>query len=317
MSEQIVRARFETRNVDEGVAIVREAYPGSEWRAPKDRPFASALSFVGDDRLTLFGMDQRATVDAVFPPQPAFIIGSPTPSALTLEAGRDRIDVARPFLYPHEPLTAHWDEELHLRVVQVDAPTVRMVAAARYGVEPGTLRMTGTAPVSPQLEAFWNAVAAHARQLADDEALFSADLVRNDLLQMVVAAMLTVFPHNLADRVVPHDAAETGAASVRRAISYMEEHVAEPVTLADIAAAARMTPRGLRSVFRHSLDTTPMAYLRRLRLDGARDDLRDGDPIRGVTVAAVAARWGFTDLHRFTEAYLDAYGESPSDTLHS
>ena len=60
MSDRVRRTTYATRDVDEGVAVVREAYTGSEWRAPKDRPFYSAMTFIGDDRLTLFRMQHGA-----------------------------------------------------------------------------------------------------------------------------------------------------------------------------------------------------------------------------------------------------------------
>lgn len=126
-------------------------------------------------------MDQRATVDATFPAQESSIIGAPTRSALRLADGRDRIDVTRPFLYPLRELTANWDEELHLRVVQLDEQTVRDVAAVRYGAAPELLRMTGSAPATPQLERYWNRVVAFARHVVDDEELFDSDVIRHDV----------------------------------------------------------------------------------------------------------------------------------------
>jgi AraC-like DNA-binding protein len=79
-------------------------------------------------------------------------------------------------------------------------------------------------------------------------------------------------------------------------------------------AAAHVTPRGLQLAFRRHLDTTPMAYLRRVRLDHAREDLRAAIAGDGHTVTTIAARWGFTPSH-FTQHYRAAYGELPSHTL--
>jgi transcriptional regulator GlxA family with amidase domain len=66
--------------------------------------------------------------------------------------------------------------------------------------------------------------------------------------------------------------------------------------------------------FRRHLNTTPTAYLRQVRLAQAHEALRDAVPGDGVTVTAVAARWGFTPS-RFTERYRAAYGVLPSHTL--
>jgi AraC-like DNA-binding protein len=316
MREHVVRSAFETTDVDEGVAVVREAYPGSEWRAPQDRPFSSALSFVGDRDLTFFDMDQRATVDATFPRQPSFIIGSPTEPTLSVSAGRDDLDVTRPFLYPQRELHAAWHEELSLRVVQIREDAVRQVAAARYDIAPDSLKMLGTAPISRALERYWNHVVAHARAVADDIELFDVNPVRGDLAQHIIGAMLIVFPHNMSDHVAPSDRTHTAAKAVKRAIAYMEANRSESFSLADVAAAARLSQRGLQSAFRRDLGTTPFGYLQKLRLDGARQDLLAADPTAGATVSATARRWGFSHLGRFASVYRETYGEAPSRTLH-
>jgi AraC-like DNA-binding protein len=223
--------------------------------------------------------------------------------------------VTRPFLYPLRELTAAWDEELHLRVAQLDEQTVRDVAAARHGTAPELLQMTGTAPATPQLERYWNQVVAFARKVADDEQLFAVDLIRHDLLHTLTGAMLTAFPHSFSDRTASHDAAAGATASVRRAIAYMEEHAGEGITTAQLAAAARLSPRGLQNAFQRQLGTSPVAYLRRVRLEGARRHLLAADPTRGATVAGIARRWGFVQLGRFATSYREAYDEYPAHTL--
>jgi transcriptional regulator GlxA family with amidase domain len=84
--------------------------------------------------------------------------------------------------------------------------------------------------------------------------------------------------------------------------------------IADIAANAHVTIRAVQLAFRRHLDTTPMAYLRRVRLDHAHHDLSAAGP-EDKTVAAVAHRWGFTSSSRFAAYYRQAFGVHPSQTL--
>jgi transcriptional regulator GlxA family with amidase domain len=113
------------------------------------------------------------------------------------------------------------------------------------------------------------------------------------------------------------DGSDHGRAVLRRAVAHIEQHHADPnLTMADIAAAARATPRTVQYAFRSRLDTTPMNYLRRVRLARAHEDLRRADPA-STTVTAVAARWGFLHPGRFAFYYRQAYRETPSATLHS
>ncbi|MUN63776.1 helix-turn-helix domain-containing protein [Kocuria sediminis] len=92
-----------------------------------------------------------------------------------------------------------------------------------------------------------------------------------------------------------------------------ETHLAEPIGLPEIAAAARLSPRGLQAAFRRHLDTTPTGYLRTARIDAAHTDLLAASGAQ--TVAEVAARWGFAHPGRFAAAYRDHYGETPAETL--
>jgi AraC-like DNA-binding protein len=57
-----------------------------------------------------------------------------------------------------------------------------------------------------------------------------------------------------------------------------------------------------------------MTYLREVKLARVRADLLEADP-SSTTVAAVASRWGFNHLSRFTEMYRRKYGVLPSVTL--
>jgi AraC-like DNA-binding protein len=59
-----------------------------------------------------------------------------------------------------------------------------------------------------------------------------------------------------------------------------------------------------------------MAYVRVVRLRHAHRDLRSADPTHN-TVAAIAHRWGFTNLSRFAAAHKTMYGQTPLQALHA
>jgi transcriptional regulator GlxA family with amidase domain len=103
-------------------------------------------------------------------------------------------------------------------------------------------------------------------------------------------------------------------ATVRRMVAYIDAHLDQPLSVVDIARAACVTPRAVQLAFRRHLDTTPMTYVRRARLEQAHRQLRDSTLNDGVTVTAVATRWGFTPS-RFAQHYRATYGQRPSRTL--
>ncbi len=107
----------------------------------------------------------------------------------------------------------------------------------------------------------------------------------------------------------------SGRPAVRRSLDYIEEHLAEPITLADLVRATGMSSRSIQTGFKEDLLTTPVAYIRERRLDKVRAALMSAVPGEGITVTEVAERWGFSHLGSFSVLYREKYGESPSQTL--
>ncbi len=61
-------------------------------------------------------------------------------------------------------------------------------------------------------------------------------------------------------------------------MTFIDEHAHQDISTADIAAAAHVTIRAVQLAFRRHLDTTPLEYLRRVRLDRAHQELMAGHP---------------------------------------
>jgi len=100
---------------------------------------------------------------------------------------------------------------------------------------------------------------------------------------------------------------------VRRAIDFIRAHANQVITLADIAAAAQTSPRALQEGFKRFKETTPMTYLRNVRLMRAHEDLLD--PTKPRSVSGIAVSWGFFHMGEFSAQYKQVYGRSPSETL--
>lgn len=99
---------------------------------------------------------------------------------------------------------------------------------------------------------------------------------------------------------------------VKRAIDYMRANKHLPIRVQDIANASGVSVRALEFGFRSFRSTTPAAYLRRLRLEAARDELRNTQST--VPIFQVAFKWGFSNPGRFSQLYHTAFGEYPSST---
>lgn len=141
-----------------------------------------------------------------------------------------------------------------------------------------------------------------------------AALVVGGAISLLASTLLHVFPNTYADAEC-NDHPEVSSPLVRQAIDYIRANCARDIAIADVATAINVTPRAVQYMFRRHLDTTPVAYLRQVRLERAHRDLLAADPTT-ATVSAIATRWGFAHTGRFSQVYRAEFGESPSVTLH-
>jgi len=91
------------------------------------------------------------------------------------------------------------------------------------------------------------------------------------------------------------------------AVSYMEDHYLEPITLVDIAKQSDISVRHLNRIFRTYYNTTPINYLLHLRLERACMLLAKTD----LPITQVSLNSGFNDSNYFTRQFRKTYGMSP------
>jgi len=100
---------------------------------------------------------------------------------------------------------------------------------------------------------------------------------------------------------------------VRRAERFIIDNAGASITVSDVSDNLGISLRSLQVAFRQWRETTPTAFLRRVRLQLVRDELlRSG---REANVTTIALRHGFSHLGRFSAQYRSAFGEGPSATL--
>ncbi|MFZ2501713.1 MAG: AraC family transcriptional regulator [Nocardioides sp.] len=154
--------------------------------------------------------------------------------------------------------------------------------------------------------------------------LFAEIMARGSLIQtgvgmdsleeLMISTLLYIQHSNYSDRLAT-PARRSGRVAVRRSIEYIERHLAEPISLGDLAAYTKMSTRSIQAGFREDLDTTPVAFIRDRRLDQVRRTLMEAMPGDGLNVTDAAQRWGFSHLGNFSVIYRQRFGESPSQTL--
>lgn len=96
--------------------------------------------------------------------------------------------------------------------------------------------------------------------------------------------------------------------AVRAGIAVMRERLADPLTLADIAAEVHLSVYHFIRVFRDATGETPHRFLTRLRIERARHLLAT----TALTVGQIAERCGFSSPGALSSAFLSHVGVRPS-----
>ncbi len=204
--------------------------------------------------------------------------------------------------------TSNWHEG-----VKFDIRTVRRLLLRTFdgratlqniGLEP---QLDLSTPAGQTLQHLIQAIGAAMR----DERVRSEKataLMSEAALQLVFNG----FQHRFSDRLDRYRPDATSR-QIGAAVDYMRANMHQALTLGDIAEAAGISERSLQHGFRRCLETTPLAYLRDIRLEAVYSELSSAE--NQLPVNEVALKWGFTHMSRFAARYRAAYGELPSGTL--
>ena len=149
-------------------------------------------------------------------------------------------------------------------------------------------------------------------ELLDDENSQLSPLVVRELEQAVIVQLLFASRHNFSD-LLEREPQDTAPVHVRRVEAYIEANWHRPITIEALVQIAGVSMRTLFRAFERVRGCSPMAFVRRVRLEHARGLLLNPDDTTSVTGIAVLC--GFSNLGHFAGAYRTLFGERPSQTL--
>ncbi|MFE5707660.1 AraC family transcriptional regulator [Rhodococcus koreensis] len=140
-------------------------------------------------------------------------------------------------------------------------------------------------------------------------------MARDQLESFIMSQLLAAGDHPYKDDLLA-PAPQVKLGRLKPVVDFIEMNADEPLTPNELARAGSMSVRTLHASFQRCFGLSPMAYVRKVRLEHVREELltrRDHDP--DLRVTDVATRWGFFHLGRFAQQYKERFGESPSDTM--
>jgi AraC-like DNA-binding protein len=137
------------------------------------------------------------------------------------------------------------------------------------------------------------------RDARHEQGLLGHPLAAKSIEGALVDGLLLAQPHNYSDALL-HGTRVAPPRTVREAIELLEAHPDQAWSAPALASQVHVSVRALQERFQRALDTTPMRYLREVRLRRVREDLLAATS-DVATVGAIVHRWGILDQGRFAE----------------
>ncbi|MBM7801380.1 AraC-like DNA-binding protein [Curtobacterium luteum] len=299
---------------DEAVRLYEEAYDGAGFSATRtDRTFGFRFKVVGDDTMTFRSTRFDGRMSGEVEVRDEYVVMWTAEGGGLVDVGRDEVAFGprTPMMFPTGRPFVFDLADLRQSLVQIDREYLERVAAEVHGTQPGALVFDHAhTPDTEDLRA-WNAHVQRAARIVLGPAPLTP-LALAETTRQTAQVLLRTFPHTVLAPDVPLPQGATGR--VRSAIEFMHAFAHTPITTTDVAEHVGLSVRGLQQAFQRQVGTAPNAMLRGIRLDRIHEELRRARP-GDTTVAAVAVRWGFAHLGRFSAAYARRFDEYPRDTL--
>lgn len=149
-------------------------------------------------------------------------------------------------------------------------------------------------------------------RLLDPTAPLQDETTLRQVRDTLLIEWIEVIPERVDASTLPTVAARRQL--VNLACELMLAQPDEPMSMLALCGKVGASRRKLNYCFQDVLGTSPMQYLRAVRLNGVRRALRSGE---AAAVQDAAARWGFFHMGQFSLDYKKQFGELPSATLRS
>ena len=318
--------RFETGSVDAARQHFRDFSDGRiRLNFGTERDFCGVRHFraeVGRTLIETFELDVSAPHEVLtVPPREAeLFLFAPFKGALEIIQGPRRVErragpdhghdaegqrhaqaldgPERDDVHPHRP--ADHDEDAGRRIR----------ADQRSRSSSSTRRSSSTWTSVPT---FWNYVRTLWSDLNQERPCVADSITARSCERTLLLLTVQSFPNNLSTQLERMHA-PASPYYVRRVEQYIRANAAQEITIAEMTEIAGVSARSLYYGFQRYLGMSPMKYLKRVRLDGARAALRDARRAH-ETVTRIALGAGYANLNRFCRDYRARFGETPSTTM--
>lgn len=308
-----------TSSVDEARDAVTQVYLPHALRAD-NAPLRMQLNAAHQKRFTLGFLAYGAHAELRMPPTETTYHVNLTTSGTTFAERGDgtrahtEARTSGVVLLPNQFNTVRWTEDAEQLILKIPRTRLESHLADlidRPVVGPIDFRF-GFSMVTPRGRSLLAAVEFLARELDRPGGITETPLAREQLEAFVMTQVLLTVPNTYTDQLEGY-VTRARPSRLQPVLTYIETHADQPLTPGELARVGYMSVRALHATFQHELGMSPMAHLRRIRLDRVHAELLrcSGSAVR---ISDVAMRWGFFHPSRFARQYHERFGELPSDT---
>lgn len=248
-----------------------------------------------------------------------FLLQIPLRGGAEIRCGAQHVD-ATPSLAslpsPTEPLSMRWaDDSPHLIVrLARSALLSRLESLLQAPVKQHLVFDLGVPLDNPALAPLVHFIDYLRLTLDAGNALQPGGPLAEHAEAYLMSSLLMSAGHNHSRALAGDTRRSLLPRAVRRAQEYMAAHAEQPLSLADVCREAGCSARALQMAFREHAGRGPMEFLREIRLDKVRAELRVSAGVAGTGVREVAQKYGFLHLGHFAAQYRARFGERPSET---
>jgi AraC-like DNA-binding protein len=214
----------------------------------------------------------------------------------------------------NRPHTKRWESDGHQLMVKIHQTDIEAAIERATGMPMRDPVIFSHDPqdIVGKIQTLAQMVELFSKDIETEQSFFAArsgSSAEELLIDLILEAIPNNYTHKLASpepRLRPRH--------VRHAAEYIHTMSSEKISFDDLVKASGVSPRSLHAGFKKYYDLSPMVYLKNVRLDIARLELKHKSSAT-TSVTEVAMTCGFTHLSKFASSYKDRFGELPSETL--
>jgi AraC-like DNA-binding protein len=311
-----------TTDLDEARNAVSDVYLPHHLVRAAAGPMAMTLNACGTRDLTIGYLTYQAETTLHMPAPGDFYHLNLTTTGETVGSRKDHKTAGTTagrsglLLMPDRDCSVKWSSDAEQLILRFSRSKLENHASDLLG------QSTGEKPV--EFDFGVDLTTARGRSLLASAEFMAAEMNRVDgiaehplivdqLESFIMSNLLLAVP-NTYTATLASPAPTVNLGRLKPVVDFMEANADEAITPAELARVGHMSIRTLHASFQQVLQTTPMDYLRSIRMERIRVELiHNQDPELKIT--DLAARWGFYHPSRFAAKYREMYGELPSETV--